>query len=282
MTLLHFAIFKMILHLVLFKVLVFLFMCHFHKLSYFLADETARNYSVSSTDGCDTVHCTLTDSWIQDNGYTPRSDWNQILIYYTVLRCLIDVLRASSIMMFEVKFKIDKSLISEMSFDIMQGAVVVTIKQLGGDYGLQKLFGTFGAIIWGPVSGQIIDMASSASGTENYEPIFYTFFIMRLISAALILKLNLSFKKPAKKVFKVNKTCRKIFDIIQFIFPESGKAYNQASHSVVLDSVLCMRFNLGIPGSIPVLVLGRFGIYKVDNGNISGDRNYCWYSPDHC
>jgi len=146
-------------------------------------EETPGNQSLLNTDGCDTVHCTLTESWIQEHGYSARSDWNQILIYYTVLRCLIDVLRASSIMMFE-------------------GAVVVTIKQLGGDYGLQKLFGTFGAIIWGPVSGQIIDMASSATGTENYEPIFYTFFIMRLISAALILKLNLSFKKPAKKVFK--------------------------------------------------------------------------------
>ena len=29
---------------------------------------------------------------------------------------------------------------------------MITIKQLGGDYGLQKLFGTFGAIIWGPVT----------------------------------------------------------------------------------------------------------------------------------
>ena len=89
------------------------------------------------------------------------------------------------------------------------------VKQLGGDYGLQKLFGTFGAIIWGPVSGQIIDMASSATGTENYEPIFYTFFIMRLISAALILKLNLSFKKPAKKVFKVHIKGINVLGIIQ-------------------------------------------------------------------
>ena len=80
---------------------------------------------------------------------------------------------------------------------------MVTIKQLGGDYGLQKLFGTFGAIIWGPISGKIIDMASQSAGQEDYQPIFYTFFIMRLICAVLILKLNLSFKKPAKKVFKV-------------------------------------------------------------------------------
>merc|ERR1719430_629300 len=109
--------------------------------------------------------------------------WELNLVFYIALRAIIDVLRASSIMMFE-------------------GAVVITIKQLGGDYGLQKLFGTFGAIIWGPISGQIIDMASTSSGTENYAPVFWIFFIMRLICAGLILKLNLSFKKPAKKVFK--------------------------------------------------------------------------------
>ena len=87
-----------------------------------------------------------------------------------------------------------------------QGAVVITIKQMGGDYGLQKLFGTFGAIIWGPVclinsssfflystqvSGQIIDMASQSTGSENYAPVFWTFFAMRTVCAILILKLNL-------------------------------------------------------------------------------------------
>jgi len=112
-----------------------------------------------------------------------HANWETNLWAYVGLRAAIDVLRASSIMMFE-------------------GAVVITIKQLGGDYGLQKLFGTFGSIIWGPISGQIIDMASTSSGTENYAPVFWIFFIMRLICAGLILKLNLSFKKPAKKVFK--------------------------------------------------------------------------------
>merc|ERR1719483_895846 len=61
------------------------------------------------------------------------ANWEMNLVFYIALRAGIDVLRASSIMMFE-------------------GAVVITIKQLGGDYGLQKLFGPFGAIIWGPVS----------------------------------------------------------------------------------------------------------------------------------
>jgi len=112
-----------------------------------------------------------------------RGDWLLVLGSYIALRAAIDVLRASSCMMFE-------------------GAVVVTIKALGGDYGLQKLFGTFGAIIWGPISGQIIDMASSVSGSEDYSPVFYLFFVLRFISALLVLKLNLTFKKPAKKMFK--------------------------------------------------------------------------------
>jgi len=122
---------------------------------------------------------------LECNGEVESVDpsWEMNLIFYIILRAAIDVLRASSIMMFE-------------------GAVVITIKQLGGDYGLQKLFGTFGAIIWGPVSGQIIDMASSASGTENYAPVFYIFFAMRIICALLVLKLNLSFKKPAERIFK--------------------------------------------------------------------------------
>ena len=35
--------------------------------------------------------------------------------------------------------------------------VVSIIKQHGGDYGLQKLFGTFGAVIFGPLSVILID-----------------------------------------------------------------------------------------------------------------------------
>ena len=51
-------------------------------------------------------------------------------------------------------------------------------------------------------------MASQASGEENYQPIFYTFCVMRIFCSLLILNLNLSFKKPAKKVFKVMSICQ--------------------------------------------------------------------------
>ena len=69
---------------------------------------------------------------VQNHWYT-QEFWT-----YLSVRVLLDVLRASSLMLFE-------------------GAVVSIIKKHGGDYGLQKLFGTFGAVIFGPLSGILID-----------------------------------------------------------------------------------------------------------------------------
>ena len=77
----------------------------------------------------------------------PNENWSYSLWAYIALRAIIDVLRASSCMMFEVADLVSIT----MCILTCQGAVMITIKQLGGDYGLQKLFGTFGAIIWGPV-----------------------------------------------------------------------------------------------------------------------------------
>lgn len=37
----------------------------------------------------------------------------------------------------------------------------------GGDYGLQKLFGTFGAIIWGPISGKVIGKTLRMDMSDN-------------------------------------------------------------------------------------------------------------------
>ena len=111
-------------------------------------------------------------------------DWISSFTFYLCVRVILDVLRASSLMLFE-------------------GAVVVIIKEHGGDYGLQKLFGTAGAVIFGPLAGKVIDLASNAAASkENYTGIFILYFILRLVAAIFILKLSLGFKPPAKKVFK--------------------------------------------------------------------------------
>ena len=93
---------------------------------------------------------------------------------YLASRVLLDILRASSLMLFE-------------------SAVVSIIKQHGGDYGLQKLFGTFGAVIFGPLSGILIDMASK-SEQKAYTNVILLYFGLRLVTALCILKLSLDFK----------------------------------------------------------------------------------------
>ena len=102
------------------------------------------------------------------------------------MRVLLDILRASSLMLFE-------------------GAVVSIIKQHGGDYGLQKLFGTFGAIIFGPLSGLLIDFGHGATA---YNGVIIMYFVLRTLTAICVLKLNLGFKVnyfKSQKILKIKK-----------------------------------------------------------------------------
>ena len=65
-----------------------------------------------------------------------NENWTLSFWTYLAVRLILDLLRASSLMLFE-------------------GAVIAIIKSYGGDYGLQKLFGNAGAILFGPLAGNI-------------------------------------------------------------------------------------------------------------------------------
>ena len=66
---------------------------------------------------------------------------------YLLVRTLLGVLTAASLMMFE-------------------GAVMATIQEMGGDYGLQRFVGNFGAIIFAPLGGYLIDYNSQIDITK--------------------------------------------------------------------------------------------------------------------
>ena len=56
------------------------------------------------------------------------------------------------------------------------------IKEEGGDYGLQKVFGTAGAVAFGPVAGKLVDVASSGGGggsREDYSLVVWLYFFLR-------------------------------------------------------------------------------------------------------
>ncbi len=91
-----------------------------------------------------------------------------------------------------------------------QGAVVAIIKEHGGDYGLQKLFGTAGAVAFGPIAGKLVDVASGGEdgggggggGGGDYTLVVGLYSLLRLLTALSILRLSLDFKPPARKVFR--------------------------------------------------------------------------------
>ena len=50
---------------------------------------------------------------------------------------------------------------------LFEGAVVAIIKEHGGDYGLQKIFGTMGAVVFGPLSGALIDLEQKKTNYQD-------------------------------------------------------------------------------------------------------------------
>jgi len=124
------------------------------------------------------VSLLIRNTTVVDSGAIVGNNWlRQEFWSYLTVRVLLDVLRASSLMLFE-------------------GAVVSIIKQHGGDYGLQKLFGTFGAVIFGPLSGVLIDFG------HDYSGVILLYFFLRAATAICILRLDLNFKPKGKKVLR--------------------------------------------------------------------------------
>ena len=84
---------------------------------------------------------------------------------------------------------------------LFEGAVVSIIKKHGGDYGLQKLFGTFGAVIFGPLSGILIDFGQ---GSSAYIGVILMYFVLRAFTALCVLKLDLNFKVKSLIQYRVD------------------------------------------------------------------------------
>ncbi|XP_023326717.1 uncharacterized protein LOC111700130 [Eurytemora carolleeae] len=100
---------------------------------------------------------------------------------YMAVRTILGVLTASSLMMFE-------------------GAVMATIQELGGDYGLQRFVGNFGAIVFAPMGGFLIDITSLEISTTDFSPVIYVYLALKLLASFMILFIRLDFKPPGEKI----------------------------------------------------------------------------------
>lgn len=117
---------------------------------------------------------------------------------YMAIRTALGVLTASSLMMFE-------------------GAVMATIQELGGDYGLQRFVGNFGAIVFAPMGGFLIDASSIEPADTDFSPVVYVYLALKLVAAFMILFIRLDFKPPGEKILSNLKEIVKNAEVMVFL-----------------------------------------------------------------
>ena len=71
---------------------------------------------------------------------------------------------------------------------------MATVQEMGGDYGIQRFVGNFGAIVFAPLGGYVIDV-------QGYEAAIYIYLVLKLIAAFFILAIRLDFKPPGMYKF---------------------------------------------------------------------------------
>ena len=76
------------------------------------------------------------------------------------------------------------------------------IERFGGDFGKEKLFSSLGMAISTPLAGLLIDWYSTGLNYTNYDPAFYTYDILLIISVFAIFAMPLGEKPPAQNIGK--------------------------------------------------------------------------------
>ena len=74
---------------------------------------------------------------------------------------------------------------------------------MGGDYGIQRFVGNFGAIVFAPLGGHIIDVTSRIGvdddddvGSFSFTTIVAIYVALKILAAFMIMMIQLDFKPP--------------------------------------------------------------------------------------
>ncbi|EFX61912.1 hypothetical protein DAPPUDRAFT_302678 [Daphnia pulex] len=88
------------------------------------------------------------------------------------------------------------------SYTLFDGAALVLVNEVRGDFGFQKMFGFIGFAIFSPISGALMDHFSKNENDTNFRPAFFLFAGLFGIAAVGMLTIDLNFKPPAEKLMK--------------------------------------------------------------------------------
>lgn len=157
---------------------------------------------------------------------------------YLSIRMLLEVTRSSSV-------------------NLCEGAVALTLRERGGDYGLQRVWATVAAIVGGPLAGYILDLDLSEREGSKFFIVFLAFFCLRMISAALIFQLDLKFKKKSTEVLKYLSDLlndeKVVFFLLTFGFLGTVWGLLETYFFFFLDDMGISKMNMGFSLAIGTL-----------------------------
>ncbi|XP_069178886.1 major facilitator superfamily domain-containing protein 6 [Procambarus clarkii] len=87
-------------------------------------------------------------------------------------------------------------------FALFEGATLSLLREHGGDYGLQRVWGYIGCMVFTPFSGWLIDTMSFDFMHPDFRPAFYLFVGLQGLAGLVALSVDLKFKTPCEQIIK--------------------------------------------------------------------------------
>ncbi|KAG7156293.1 major facilitator superfamily domain-containing protein 6-like [Homarus americanus] len=87
-----------------------------------------------------------------------------------------------------------------LTYTLFEVAVVAILKEFGYDYGLQRIYGSIGGMVFAPLSGFFIDHFGKGGHYTDYYVMFILYCALKLLCALLLVKVDLRFKVPARSI----------------------------------------------------------------------------------
>ena len=177
---------------------------------------------------------------------------------YLLVRTALGVLTAASLMMFE-------------------GAVMATIQELGGDYGIQRFVGNFGAIIFAPLGGYLIDLQSEEGSKPDFTAAIYIYLALKLAAAFMILCIRLDFRAPGERILQnlaqVLRNVEVMVFLIQMMFAGTFWGFIEAFLFWYLDDLGASKFLMGWTVAVGMIVSLPFLVFSGPITDVIGHIN---------
>ncbi|XP_042856325.1 major facilitator superfamily domain-containing protein 6-B-like [Penaeus japonicus] len=87
-----------------------------------------------------------------------------------------------------------------LTYTLFEVAVVAILKEYGYDYGLQRIYGSIGGMVFAPLSGFFIDHFGQGEHYTDYYVMFVFYCVLKIVCAVILVKVDLRFKVPARSI----------------------------------------------------------------------------------